>query len=331
MNNVNYYSKAFPFYVFPGDKKIYEFGQDDFQKVMDALFYLIDIQSNKEYLRKPSNLIVSETKDNIFIGVNFDKAILGYTSLVTIKGVLNSDEEAEKYLRILSINELGFNLNFIVKINRKVFKSAFNNLLLQFNANQKTNSYIYVFSDDIKECIKAFQKSIENSNYIYGGNGMWVNPIFKAKDITIDPKMCFYVLPFNDTRLRLLEKIIKPELEKQLGINVIKSGDIFQPNQNIMESIWTYINQASFIIADISDKNPNVFYELGICHTIGKKVITLCDQESYEKDYKEKLPFDISSLNTIFYRKDLDGPQELVNKLIDYIKLMRPEESHLND
>lgn len=331
MNNVIYYSKTFPFYVFPGIKKVYEFDLDDFQKVMDALFYLTDVQSNKEYFRKPSNLIVSETKDHILIGINFDKAILGNTSLATLKATLDSDEEAEKQLRPLAINELGFNLNLIVKIDKKLFEKVFDNLLSQFNANQGTNRFIYVFSDDIKECIKAFQKGIENSNYIYGGNGMWVNPIFKAKDITVDPKMCFCVLPFNETRLRLLEKIIKPELEKQLGINVIKSGDIFQPNQNIMESIWTYINQAAFIIADISDKNPNVFYELGICHTIGKKVITLCDQESYEKDYNQKLPFDISSLNTIFYKKDLDGPQELVNKLIDYIKLMRPEESHLND
>ena len=99
----------------------------------------------------------------------------------------------------------------------------------------------------------------------------------------------------------------------------------------ITKEIIEQIISADLVIADLPGSNPNVFYELGICHTIGKKVITLCDQESYEKDYNKKLPFDISSLNTIFYKKDLDGPQELVNKLIDYIKLMRPEESHLND
>lgn len=323
-----YYSHSFPSNV--AIEKILGYKKEDFQKALDSLFFLLDTFSNERIFQKPLNIVVAKTNSKLILSMNTSKAILGFNSIAEIPGTLD-ENNAEQIIRKTVIRELGFDIELILKIDLVFFKNNFDYFVSQFNQNQFDPKKVYTFSSEMEEYIQKLEKQVKYYNLILGGNGMWVNPIFKAKDITVDPKMCFCVLPFNETRLRLLEKIIKPELEKQLGINVIKSGDIFQPNQNIMESIWTYINQAAFIIADISDKNPNVFYELGICHTIGKKVITLCDQESYEKDYNKKLPFDISSLNTIFYKKDLDGPQELVNKLIDYIKLMRPEESHLND
>lgn len=107
-------------------------------------------------------------------------------------------------------------------------------------------------------------------------------------------------MPFNEKRKELLEKVVKPKIEDKFNLNVLKSGDIQGANQNVMENIWTYINQASMIIADMSDGNPNVFYELGICHTLGKPVILLCDEESKEQDYDGKLPFDLSNLQVIF-------------------------------
>lgn len=331
MDEVHYYSKAFPMVIDP-NFKVFEYKNRDFQKALDTLFCLADLNNKKLFWMKPMNILVAKTKDKLILGINFDKAIYGFTSLNTIQKNI-PDEKIEKFMRQVYLNELGLNINCFVKFNLEAFCNSFDTLVSQFDFNAKANDnkQMHVYSKDITECLLRLDEGMKQSSSIYGGNGMWVDPIFKARDITVDPNMCFCVLPFNEIRLTLLEKIIKPKLEDEFGITVIKSGDIFHPNENIMENIWNYINQASFIIADISDKNPNVFYELGICHTIGKKVITLCDQESYEEDYKEKLPFDISSLNTIFYRKDLDGPQELINKLIDYIKLMRPEESHLNN
>ncbi len=214
-------------------------------------------------------------------------------------------------------------MNCIVKLPVEVFKRIFTNLLFQFAGCQKTGQFVYNFSDEINQCIAAFQKEIQNSHSVYGGNGMWVNPIFKARDLSLDPNMCFCVLPFNDERLEIFDEIIKPTLEKNFSINVIRSGNIFQPNQNIMETIWTYINQSAFVIVDLSDKNPNVFYELGICHTLGKPVITLCDEESYEKDYDSKLPFDINAINTIFYKNSGAGPQKMVQQITKNVEAIR--------
>lgn len=179
------------------------------------------------------------------------------------------------------------------------------------------------------KCLFKVKEGIKMSTSVYGGNGMWINPIFKAKDLTVDPNLCFCVLPFNDDRLEIFDEIIKPNLEKDYGLSVIRSGNIFEPNQNLMESIWTYINKAAFVITDMSDRNPNVFYELGICHTLGKPVITLCDQDSYEKDYGGKLPFDISAINTIFYKNSGAGPQKLIKEIEKNIEAIRSGKAYI--
>ena len=46
-----------------------------------------------------------------------------------------------------------------------------------------------------------------------------------------------------------------------------------------MEDIWELINKSRIIVADVTGKNANVFYELGISHTIGKDYIVLTQNE----------------------------------------------------
>ncbi|MFT8950151.1 MAG: hypothetical protein ABGA11_07245, partial [Liquorilactobacillus hordei] len=149
-------------------------------------------------------------------------------------------------------------------------------------------------------------------------NKMNFNPIFKADNLVIDPKMVFCALPFNDERLEIFTEIIRPHLEK-MQLSAFKVNDIKSITGNIMENIWTYINKSRFVIVDISDKNPNVFYELGICHTVGKDTIIICDEDSFRNDYNSKFPFDISALNTIVYKNKGAGMDRLKQELTNIV------------
>lgn len=253
------------------------------------------------------------------MGINFEKAIFGCTSLSVIPTVL--EDNYQNIMQMVASNQLGFNINCFIEMDLEAFDTIFSDLLNLFkqyhdwdNSHEKVKIVAYETPKELKLCLKAVLDGIKNDKS-YGGNGMWVEPIFKARDITVDPNMCFCVLPFNDDRLDILDKLIKPEIEEKFNLTVIRSGNIFEPNQNIMESIWTYINQAAFVIVDISDANPNFFYELGICHTLGKPVITLCDKQSWEDDYKRNLPFDISSINTIFYDNSAVGAKNMMDSI----------------
>lgn len=65
-------------------------------------------------------------------------------------------------------------------------------------------------------------------------------------------------------------------------------------NDIIIQTVWKKINQAKFIIADCTGKNPNVFYELGIAHTLGKPVF-MCSQNMND------FPFDIKHIRSYPY------------------------------
>ena len=80
-----------------------------------------------------------------------------------------------------------------------------------------------------------------------------------------------------------------------------------------MIGIWRSINEARIVIADITGGNPNVFYEIGIAHTIGKDVI-LISQDIGEKD----IPFDIHARRVIDYRLS-DAQNVLAKRLSDTI------------
>lgn len=102
---------------------------------------------------------------------------------------------------------------------------------------------------------------------------------------------CFVLMPFK----RELKPIFDDHISgvcKELGIQVTRADQIFSTSP-IMDDIREQVMTAQYIIADLTDGNPNVFYELGICHAIGKRVI-LITQNS-------EVPFDVRHLRHIRY------------------------------
>lgn len=97
------------------------------------------------------------------------------------------------------------------------------------------------------------------------------------------PKV-FVITPFNEDFLALYEEL-KNDFENDYVFN--NAGDL-DNQQNILKDIVNGINDADIIIADVSGLNSNVFYELGIAHAMGKKVIIIT------QDIGE-LPFDIKA------------------------------------
>jgi len=66
-----------------------------------------------------------------------------------------------------------------------------------------------------------------------------------------------------------------------------------------MDDVLEAVSTARYIIADLTDHNPNVFYEVGICHALGKNVV-LITQDS-------KVPFDLSHIRHIRYEYTPQG------------------------
>jgi hypothetical protein len=129
--------------------------------------------------------------------------------------------------------------------------------------------------------------------------------------------LCFVMMPFRHELDQIYYTMIKPAVE-QFGLTVIRADEIASVGA-IMEQIRSAIQQSRICIADISDANPNVLYEVGIAHTMGKPTVLL------SKDIAG-LPFDITSQRIIKYGQDLSDLSRARRHLEEAIKRVLEED-----
>jgi hypothetical protein len=104
-------------------------------------------------------------------------------------------------------------------------------------------------------------------------------------------RRCFVIMPFSP-ELHYFYLYMKIHIELNHHI-VCERGDDKVLTLPILDKIVDYIRNADVIIADCSGHNPNVFYELGLAHAYGKKVILIT------KDEIKEAPSDIMSLSVM--------------------------------
>jgi len=103
----------------------------------------------------------------------------------------------------------------------------------------------------------------------------------------------FVIMPFKDEFNEVYGEICQICID--LGIKCLRADEIFT-NRAIMQNILERIAKAEILIADLTEKNPNVYYEVGIAHS-------LRDEDSViliTKDLKTS-PFDITHRSLLIY------------------------------
>jgi nucleoside 2-deoxyribosyltransferase len=96
------------------------------------------------------------------------------------------------------------------------------------------------------------------------------------------------------------------------GYKVVRMDEQAGPGV-IFQDIQREIEQAEIVIAEITPANPNVFYELGYAHALGKPTILLARREA-------KLPFDIQSFRVVFYNDTIGGKAEVERNLKKHLE-----------
>ena len=134
-----------------------------------------------------------------------------------------------------------------------------------------------------------------------------------------EKKICFVISPIgeedSETRKRsdqVLKHIITGAVEEH-GYEVIRADKISEPGI-ITHQILQHIVDASLVIADLTDSNPNVFYELALRHAIRKPLIQLIKKG-------ELIPFDVAATRIIqFDLQNLDSVDDAKCEIVAQIK-----------
>lgn len=85
--------------------------------------------------------------------------------------------------------------------------------------------------------------------------------------------LCFVIMPFA-AELHYFYLYLRHHLQTKHNL-ICERADASVLTVPLLDKIKDYINRADIIIADCSGRNPNVFYELGIAHTLNKDVILI--------------------------------------------------------
>ena len=132
-------------------------------------------------------------------------------------------------------------------------------------------------------------------------------------------KKCFIITPIGDEGSEtfrmakgVIESVIKPVLERN-GFEDIKPAYEILESGMIGNQIVDRIVNDDLVIANLTGNNPNVMYELAIRHAAAKPIIHICEDGT-------KLPFDIKDSRTIFYKNDMLGTKELIERLERFVK-----------
>ena len=130
---------------------------------------------------------------------------------------------------------------------------------------------------------------------------MYPKDFFEQQKISVKNGQCFVLMPFAPNFTEVYE-VIKTAIEgPELGFSCDRADQLFGGG-HIISDILRCLAASEIVIADLTTKNANVFYELGIAHTVKdmQKVLIL------SQDIND-VPFDLRHLRYIRYLPNQEG------------------------
>jgi tetratricopeptide (TPR) repeat protein len=133
-------------------------------------------------------------------------------------------------------------------------------------------------------------------------------------------KTCFVIMPIRKpgtaeyAHFRAIFEQLKPSIEKE-GFIVLRADDV-QKSGAITRDIIANLAEADLVVADLTDLNPNVFYELGVRHALrGNGTVMILDEKR-----TVDIPFDLGAYRVIKFIGDLTGIEPLRTSLEAFIR-----------
>jgi hypothetical protein len=189
--------------------------------------------------------------------------------------------------------------------------------------SDKIPEFIEIFNDSMKSA-ELLDTSGDRPRLIDVGRDDARPLVSKATPkVAVDAgTTCFVMQPFDGPLGGYYETIFKPAIE-QAGLTAVRADAEIFGTGKIMDQVWRGIHAAKILVAELTTKNPNVFYELGLAHALEKPVVLVSSNQ-------EDVPFDLRHIRVILY--DVTDPfwgQKLINKVADNITsaLANPEEA----
>lgn len=130
--------------------------------------------------------------------------------------------------------------------------------------------------------------------------------VFPLPEIeTIDPSLISAMMPFDMTFDKVYDSLLMAA--EAVGLRCRRADDIWE-NASVIQDVVSLIDRSKIVVCDCTDRNPNVFYEIGVAHTLGRDVILITQKDS-------DIPFDLRHLRYVRYLNNAQGLRKLRTQL----------------
>jgi hypothetical protein len=133
------------------------------------------------------------------------------------------------------------------------------------------------------------------------------------EDSNTDDNLVSVMMPFASEYDKVYETL--QGMSEKLRLRCLRADDIWQ-NEAVIQDVVSLICQSRIVICDCTGRNPNVFYETGIAHALGKDVILIAQNE-------HDIPFDLRHLRYVTYLDNDEGRKDLSDKLSQRIQTLK--------
>ena len=104
------------------------------------------------------------------------------------------------------------------------------------------------------------------------------------------------------------------------GFQCLRADDIWD-DSTVIQDVFSLIFRSYIVICDFSERNPNVFYEAGIAHTLGKHVVPITQSA-------EDIPFDLRHHRYALYLNNSEGRDKLRGELVARMRGLAEKKTH---
>lgn len=129
--------------------------------------------------------------------------------------------------------------------------------------------------------------------------------IFSIPLEPVDPNLISVMMPFSSDFDRVYAAISDAATSSRFACKRV--GDIWN-HSTVIQDVFSLIFQSYIVVCDFSGKNPNVFYEAGIAHTLGKHVVPITQSA-------DDVPFDLKHHRYAKYLNNKEGTETLNQEL----------------
>lgn len=128
--------------------------------------------------------------------------------------------------------------------------------------------------------------------------------------VVFDPFQVSAMMPFSPPFTGVFEAIRRSA--EGAGMRCDRVDGIWE-NHAVIQDVISLIDRSAFVVCDCTGRNPNVFYEIGIAHSLGKEVILITQN-------RDDIPFDLRHIRYLTYLNNGEGLGKLETQLTERLR-----------